>query len=198
VPGRLCLQGERIVKSYRILFVLGAALLTCSAVLAAGVKSGPQVDQQLPGPFEPLNVTGEAAGQKYCLYCSNGVNPVAMIFAREITPAVTRLLREIDTATAKNAGASMGSFVVFCANNEGLEKQLKELAKKESLKKIVLAIDNPAGPEDYKIAKEADVTVVLYVERTVKANYAFKKGELAEKDVETVVKDLSKILPKSK
>jgi hypothetical protein len=29
----------------------------------------------------------------------------------------------------------------------------------------------------------------------VKANYAFAKGKLSEKDVETVVADVSKILP---
>jgi hypothetical protein len=29
----------------------------------------------------------------------------------------------------------------------------------------------------------------------VKANYAFKKGELKEKDIEAIVGDLSKILP---
>ncbi len=33
--------------------------------------------------FEPFNVTGEAAGQKNCLGCQNGGNPVVMIFARE-------------------------------------------------------------------------------------------------------------------
>jgi len=186
------------VKLSRILFVLTVALLACSTVLAAGIKSGPQVNDKVPGPFEPLNVTGPMAGQKYCLYCSNGENPVAMIFAREVNPTVTKLLKEIDTATAKNGAAKMGSFVVFCANGDGLEKQLKGLAKKESLKQIVLSIDNPAGPEDYNVAKEADVTVVLYVDRTVKVNHAFKKGEMSEKDVATVIKELSKILPSSK
>jgi hypothetical protein len=72
------------------------------------------------------------------------------------------------------------------------------LAKKEDLKKIVLTIDNPQGPQQYKIAKEADVTVVLYEKQKVKANYAFKKGELHEKDVDQIVADVSKILPEKK
>ena len=45
------------------------------------------------------------------------------------------------------------------------------------------------------VNKEADVTVVLYVDRNVKANFAFKKGELKEKEIEEVVKALPKILP---
>ena len=118
-----------------------------------------------------------------------------MIFAREVSDDLTSLVKKIDAATVKNKSARMGSFVVFCSDEEGLEGKLKDLAKKEDLKKVVLTIDNPQGPQQYKVAKDADVTVVLYQKHTVKANYAFKKGELHEKDVETIVADLSKILP---
>ena len=41
-----------------------------------------------------------------------------------------------------------------------MEKSLKDLAEKEKLTKVVLTIDSPAGPEDYKISKDADVTVL--------------------------------------
>ena len=40
-----------------------------------------------------------------------------------------------------------------------------------------------------------DVTVVLYTHRVVKANYAFKKGQMTEQDVEKIVTDVKKILP---
>jgi hypothetical protein len=36
---------------------------------------------------------------------------------------------------------------------------------------------------------------VLYTDHTVKANYAFKKGELKDKDIDAITKDVSKILP---
>ena len=45
---------------------LAAALLFCSAGAAAELKSGPQVDQQIPGPFNPLNINGPQAGNKFC------------------------------------------------------------------------------------------------------------------------------------
>ena len=117
-----------------------------------------------------------------------------MIFAREITGPLTSLVKKIDEATAKNNDASMGSFVVFLSDDEGLEKKLKDLAKTEKIKDTVLTIDNPAGPRGYEIAKDADVTVVLYKGRVVKANYTFKKGEMKDKDVEKVIEDLPKIL----
>ena len=89
----------------------------------------------------------------------------------------------------------MGSFVVLLSDSDTLEKQLKELAKKEKIQHCILTIDNPEGPEDYNIAQEAEVTVVLYTKLTVKANHAFKKGDLNDKAVEVIVADLGKILP---
>ncbi len=89
----------------------------------------------------------------------------------------------------------MGSFVVICSDDEGLEKKLKELAEKEKLQKVVLTIDNKSGPPSWRIAKDADVTVVLYNRRQVKANYAFKKGELKSEDIEKIVGDVKKIVP---
>jgi hypothetical protein len=118
-----------------------------------------------------------------------------MVFAREISDPLTSLVKKIDEATAKNKSCKMGSFVVFCSDEEGLEAKLKGLAKKEGLDHVVLTIDNPQGPPAYKVAKDADVTVVLYEHHKVKANYAFRKGELSDGDIEKVVADVAKILP---
>jgi hypothetical protein len=118
-----------------------------------------------------------------------------MIFAREVSDPLTSLVKKIDEATAKNSSCKMGSFIVFCTDDQGMEDKLKDLAKKEKLEKLVLTIDNPTGPPKYKVAKDADVTVVLYEKQQVKANYAFKKGEMKDKDIEKIVADLSKILP---
>jgi hypothetical protein len=53
-----------------IRYTLGASLavvlLAVGAPAADGPKSGPQVGKEIPGPFDPLNVTGSAAGKKRC------------------------------------------------------------------------------------------------------------------------------------
>ncbi len=182
------------MRTQRLLVASVTALaLVAGLAVAADLKSGPQEGTKVPGPFHPLNINGENAGKKHCLFCENGDRPVAMIFAREVTPAVTKLIKEIDAATAKSDG-KMGSFVVFLGEREGLEKKLTTVAEENKLMKTVLSIDNPAGPEAYKIAKDADVTVVLYKEHNVKANFAFKKGELKDSDVKKVISNLSKIM----
>jgi hypothetical protein len=104
------------------------------------------------------------------------------------------LVKKIDETNASNGG--MASCVVFCSDEEGLDKKLKELAGKEKLKKTILTIDNPAGPGEYRIAKDAEVTVLVYRDKTVSANLAFKKGELKAADADKVLAELGKILPK--
>src|SRR5262249_18914308 len=160
------------------------------------IKSGPQPGQTVPGPFHPLNVTGESAGEKACLYCKNGTNPVAMIFARQVGDNLTSLIKKIDQCTEKNKDAKMGSFVVFLSDSEDLAKQLKELAEKEAIKNTVLSIDTTAGPQAYKVAKDADVTVVLYRNHVVKANHAFARGDLKDDQIAQIVADVSKIVEK--
>jgi hypothetical protein len=187
------------MKMQRIVGMSLAGALLVSAVFATEtLKSGPQVNDDVPGPFHPYNVTGRSAGKKNCLYCQNGANPVAVVFAREVTPEVTKLIKKLDECTAKNSECKMGSYVVFLCDKEGLDKELKELSDKEKLEHIVLSIDNPAGPQEYKICKDADVTVLLYTKHIVKSNHAFKKGELKDQDIEAVVKEVPKILPEKK
>ena len=186
------------MKTHHLLLAAAVAVAllagrTLAEKKADSVKSGPQAGEKLAGPFHPLNINGESAGKKHCLYCENGNKPVAMVFAREVTPALTSLIKKIDTINGENK-ERMGSFVVFLGEKEGLEEKLKKMAEEAGLKHTVLSIDNPAGPEGYKVAKDADVTVVLYVERTVKSNYAYPKGGLNAKAVESIVADLPKIL----
>jgi hypothetical protein len=177
------------------LTALLAVALVLSVASAGELKSGPQIGAEVHG-FHPLNCTGDHAGEKHCLICQNGANPVAIIFARRVTPELTNLIRQIDQATDKNKERRMGSFVVFLSESDNLETKLKELAKKEKIQHSILTIDNPEGPENYNIAQEAEVTVVLYAKLTVKANHAFKRGDLNNKAIEAIVADLSKVLRK--
>ena len=118
-----------------------------------------------------------------------------MIFAREVSDSLTSLVKKIDAATTQNRDQKLCSFIVFLTDEENAKDKLKGLADKEAIKNTVLTIDNVPGPPNYHIAKDADVTVVLYTQRNVKANYAFKKGELKDKDIDTIVADVAKITP---
>lgn len=182
----------------RIIAIGGIALtlsLTALASLYADpIQSGPQVGDKVPGPFAPLNVTGPSAGEKCCQYCKNGSHPVAVVFAREISPAVIQLLKTIDRATAMNRERGLGSYVVFCNDADGIGTQLQEIAQRESIQSTVITMYKAGGPEKYRISPDADVTVVLYNHFTVKANHTFKKGDLNETAIGAVASDIAKML----
>lgn len=183
-------------------FVALVAILAALAIVAQsmnageGLKSGPQVGENgRPKAFFPLNINGPTPDEKQCLVCRNGNNPVAMIFARDPSNKVlVELISKLDAETVKNADKKMGSFAIFCSDSESLGTTLKDVAKSNKLKAFVLAIDDVKGPEPYKIAKDADVTVVLYTKSKVVANYAFRKGEMKSSDVEKIVADVAKIV----
>jgi D-aminopeptidase len=181
----------------RNLFAAAVVAVLGGVVVAGDLKSGPQAGDKVPGAFHPYNVNGENAGKTACLYCAAGDSPVAVVFARTGDDAMThKLIKALDAETVKNAKAEMFSFAVFQGDKTKLEPQLKDAAKKSELKKLVLAIEDNEDPipAKYNLNKDADVTVLLYVDRVVKANYSFAKGKLTDKDIENVVKDVSKIV----
>jgi len=100
------------------------------------------------------------------------------------------LIKKIDAASEKN---KIKSFVVMLNDDEKLADQLKDVAKKNDLKQIVFAVDNPAGPKGYQISKDAEVTVLLYNNRKIEVNEAFRKSDFNAKAVEKVVGQLDKI-----
>ena len=109
---------------------------------------------------------------------------------------MTSLVKKLEAATAKHSDCKMGAFVVLLTDEDKKsEEQLKALAEKEHLKKVVLTIDNPQGPPRYKIAKDADVTVLLYSKKTVKKNFAYEKGKLTDAETDAIIGAVKDILP---
>ncbi len=90
----------------------------------------------------------------------------------------------------------MAGFVVLLTEDpDAAEGELKAFAEKHGIKNIPLTIyEGSAGPENYKIAKDADVTVNLWIGLKSKANHAFAKGQLNKDGIAAIIADTSKIL----
>jgi hypothetical protein len=177
---------------------LFAAAVLVAAVsgfgFAAEIKSGPQSGEKVPGPFTPLNINGESAGKKNCLFCKQGDSPTVAIFARTADcPGTAKLIQKIEATIAANEKAGLGSYVVFLSDDDKLEGQLKDMVEKAKLKNVMLSIDSPKGPEKYEINKDADLTVLVYNERKVVTNHSFAKGKITDKDIETIAAEAAKM-----
>lgn len=118
------------------------------------------------------------------------------IFAREITDDLASLVKQIDETVAKNEDKRMKAFVVLLTEDADADAaKLKKLAEAKDIKHTPLTIfDGASGPNRYNIAKDADVTVIMWVKGRVEANHALAKGKLDAEATKKIVADTEKIL----
>lgn len=176
--------------------IIAAMVLSFASVAgAAEVQSGLQPGDAPPA-FNVRDITGPKAGKTLCYRCMYGSRPVVSIFARDIDENVANLIKQVDAQVGENGDKKMAAFVVLLTDDaDAAEGKLKEVAEKNNIKNVPLTVyDGSAGPSSYKIAKDADVTVMMWNESDVKVNHAFTKGQLDKSKVKAVAGDSAKIL----
>ena len=102
---------------------------------------------------------------------------------------MTSLVKAVDSAIADNK--KLKSFVVY-VNSDGASAaaELEKLAKSAGIENVPLTVfTDLKGPEGYDIAKEADVTVMMWAGTKVKVNHAFAKGDLKEDKAKQIAEE---------
>ena len=103
------------------------------------------------------------------------------------------LAKRIDAEIQKDA-ALRGFVVVLTDDADDTSTKLEALWKTEHLKKTPLTLfEGMAGPKEYKINKDADVSIHLWVKRTIKDSYALKSSELTEDKINEIVAAVKKL-----
>lgn len=181
----------------RKVFAYSAALLVvASGIGVAGeLKSGLECGES-PGAFNVKDVTGPNKGKSLCYRCAYGQKPTVTIFTRELNDNVTALIKDVDAAVGKNGDQKLSAFVVLLTDDpDAAEPKLAALAKKAGVKNVPLTVyDGTAGPPAYKIDKNAEVSVMMWVKSDVKVSQAFEKGKFDKVAVKKVSADTKKIL----
>ena len=115
------------------------------------------------------------------------------VFARKTSEPLASLVKQIDKKIGENG--NLKAFVVIVPKKgDRPVDELKKLASDASITHVPLTIgESPDGPPDYELARDADITVLMWKGGSVKVNHAFK-GELTEADVRTIVTDVPKVL----
>jgi len=171
-----------------------AILATAGLVIAAEVKSGLSAGES-PAAFNVKDITGPSKGKSLCYRCQYGAKPVTTIFTREITPELAALVKEIDTAVGANKDKNHKAFLVLLTDDaDAGAKQLEKLAAEQKITNVPLTIyDGIAGPEKYKISKDAAVTVLQWNKMRVQSNHAFDSAKLTGEQVKAVTADTAKL-----
>lgn len=178
----------------KLIGMLTVCVLFAGIAFAEELKSGLPVGARVPA-FNVRDITGPAKGETLCYRCKYGSRPVVTIFTREVNDSVTELISKLDGVVGKNADAKMAAFVcVITEDADKVEKQLEALAKDKKIENTPLTIiEGKTGPENYKLSKDAAVTVMMWNESTVKVNHAFSKADLDKKSIDKLVEAAGKL-----
>jgi len=175
-------------RRFRSLLVAFCFLpLTLWAADAPAIKSGPDVGKDLPGPFHPFNVTGKEAGNFHCVVCTNGLDPVVLVFVRnsEFSAELKTFLGKLNDAVGADAKARINAAAIFLfddlknvvTDDNSRKKHAEQVealsAAPAKLEHVVLALDSADGPKDYGISPDAKVTVLIASRLQVVAKFVY-------------------------
>jgi hypothetical protein len=173
---------------------IAVAATALAGAARAEVTSGHQVGESV-GAMTVTKVTGNALdgvpdGKTLCYRCKMGSRPVVMVFARTADDKLAKLLKKLDEEIEEHASAKLTGFVNMLGTDaESLKKDAAEFVKLHGIERIAFVVPEEAanGPADYKIAPDADVTVVCFKGGKVQANHAMAKGQLSDDKIDAIV-----------
>lgn len=182
-------------------------LASLGTLRAEELKSGPQPGETI-GAFTVEKVCGNAddgvdEGKKLCYRCKLGSRPVVAVFARKADDSVAELMKQLDSIVADNQDKKAASFVNLLGTDmETLKKGATKLVEKAKAKNIAVVVpidgeDRPEanGPKNLLLNAEADLTVLIYKNGTIEANYALGNiDKLDKKMIKAIVSDTEKML----
>jgi hypothetical protein len=179
---------------WRLVTLIGM-LFTAGGAADDPCKSGLQPGQRL-GPYSFVLSTGDKRGCSHCYICDTGDNPGVAIFARSTSAALGKLVGDLDKAVSEDKTGKLRAWVTFLSDDQpGWDTKLVKWGKEHSIRRIPCGVfEDPAGPPSYRLARDAEVTVLFFVKQQVTANFAFRVGELTDARVGEVMKALRPIL----
>jgi hypothetical protein len=175
-----------LVSSLALALTLSAAADPCVSGIPVGKR---------PGPYSFLVATGPQRGQQTCYICEQheGGKPAAVVFARSLSDPLGKLMAKLEEAGAAKKDSGYKAWMTQLAPTADLDA-LAKWAQTQGLKTVpVGAFEDADGPPAYKIARDADVTVMLFVKEKVVANFAFRADELTDAAIDDVIKSVPKL-----
>jgi hypothetical protein len=179
--------------SQRLLCSAFLLVLSPSIMQADPCVSGVQPGQKI-GPYSFLVATGPQRGQQTCYVCETAEKPAVVVFARKLTEPLGKLLVKCDDWALAQPKDSARTWATILGEKTVSLDDLAKWAKQTGLKSIPVGVfDDPIGPPSFKLNEEAEVTVLLWVNRKVVANFAFRGNELNDEAIKKVAEAMKKL-----
>src|SRR5205085_7540049 len=92
------------------------------AVMATAAEPGPCVSGPRPGqktgPYSAVVSVGPQRGQPHCFICETAERPAVIVFARNLSDPLGKLLRGMDKALADHKKAELRAWVTMLHDDE--------------------------------------------------------------------------------
>jgi hypothetical protein len=170
-----------------------------SALAAGPCVSGLEPGQKV-GPYSSVVSVGKERGQSHCFICATEDRPAVVVFARSLDDSLGKLTRGLDKALVDNKASELRAWVTFLnADQTTFDAKVVAWGKKEAICAVPLTVFEDAdGPPSYKLSRDAEVTVLVFVKQKVAANFAFRAGELSDERIADVLKAVAAAVPEKK
>lgn len=171
------------------------ATLRISGLLWAG--DGPRSGLQpgdTAGAFNVQDVTGPRRGKSLCYACAFGKHAVVNIQARAMSPSLIELIQKLDAlvdSPTSIQGESQHAFVVYITDDpDSATRELGEIARQHKIQNIPFTVfDELTGPRGYKLAPDAEVTVMMWKDTVVAVNHAAASSDMPRSLVDRILQD---------
>ena len=165
------------------------------AVLAAGEPFAPEPPVgRRPGPYSFLVATGPDRGKQECYVCGQADKPTVVVFGRSLSPETGKLLAALDAEALARKDARLKCWFTQLTDTADLDA-LAKWSQAHGLKSLTVgAYEDVDGPPGYAVGPDAEVTVVMFVNRKVAVNVSLRAGELTAGRVAELRASLPRIL----
>jgi hypothetical protein len=158
-------------------------------------RSGLSVGQR-PGPYAAVVATGSLRGEAHCFICETAGRPAVIVFARTLSEPLGKLAHQLSGALNQYKKTELRAWITFLSDDQtSLDPKVVRWGQKHATGTLPLAVfEDLDGPPAYRLAKDADVTILLSTHQRVVANFAFRAGELNEERANEVIRALAQIV----
>ena len=155
--------------------------------------SGVPVGQR-PGPYSFLVATGPDRGKQECYVCGQGDKPTVVVFGRSLDAATGKLLATLDAEVVASKNPALKAWFTQLTATADLDA-LARWSQTYGLKSLAVGASEDAdGPPGYRIAADAEVTVLMFVNKKVVVNAAMRAGEVTGEKIAELRKSVAKVV----
>lgn len=136
---------------------------------------------------------GVSEGEDLCYRCKYGQRPMVMVFARSGGEKMTQLVQKLDAAIGSHEDADLKGLVTMVGGDASdLKAEAQTLATAASSQHVPIVVSkDPAGPKNYKLSDDVEITIVVASDSQVVARHEFKADSI---DIAAVMTEVEQML----